>query len=105
MADNLLHGDIKKAIHDELGEFITSIDKKFGIWDKGTEALSQAQAEFNELMKRLAEGLKRLDAAEDEAKAQKIIDRINSIVTEEVTEAFTTLVRLQLQLAKDYIFG
>jgi hypothetical protein len=47
MAGNLLHGDIKKTIHDELGEFITSVDKKFASWEKGNKALSQAQAAFD----------------------------------------------------------
>jgi outer membrane PBP1 activator LpoA protein len=92
MAGNLLHGDIKKTIHDELGEFITSVDKKFASWEKGNKALSQAQAAFD-------------DAAADEAKAEKIINRMCEIALEDVGQAFVTLLRARLELAKDYIFG
>jgi outer membrane PBP1 activator LpoA protein len=105
MAGNLLHGDIKKTIHDELGEFITSVDKKFASWEKGNKALSQAQAAFDAELERLDAGLERLDAAADEAKAEKIINRMCEIALEDVGQAFVTLLRARLELAKDYIFG
>lgn len=90
--NNLLLADMRKAVREYFGTFLTSIDKKFTRHEKHEAAFNEAKAELKEQINRLYAGLDKLDECETKDRAEKIKQRMINICENEVAAAFTKTV-------------
>lgn len=99
----VLVADQKMAIKEIFGDLITDFDRRIPAFEAAEEAYEQSKQSLRDEMKRLHEGLKRLDAAGPEA-LPKIRTKMIQIAEQDIPEKFgafvTTFVDLILKFGE-----
>lgn len=93
MADNLLVADMRKAIRETFGDFITTVDKEFKMQEAADAEFTAAKERLREQFKRLYTGVERLRDCQSKERAESIRDRMVSIAGGEVANAFAALIQ------------
>lgn len=102
MPDLLLVSDQRKAIKEIFGDLITNMDLKIPRYEAAEKAYEEAKQSLRDEMKRLHEGLKRLDAADSPERAEKIKAKMVEIAKEDIAEKFASFVETFVDLVLEY---
>lgn len=102
LSDLLILADMRKALKDNFGGVIVSFDRKIPRYEAAEKAYEQAKQELRDEMKRIHEGLKRLDEADTPERAEKIKSRMTQIAKQDIAEKFGSFVETFVDLVLEY---
>ena len=94
---------MRKAIKDNLGSFITSIDLKMAKYEANDKAFIEAKAALKEQINRLYAGLEKLDTINDLQRAEKIRTRMLTIAHNDVAKTFAKTIATYLDTVLEYM--